>query len=259
MDCVLFLQARFALLTSAYRGALCKKETILNNLTDVLIELSNKYPLRENFSWEFPEGCPLEIPTEVESQFDRNIYLKHNLSQLLSKENLGNRYWVIQEWGGIRSLKQNDRNDALLLKLDSELQKGQLTRPTFSIISSLSKVASFIDHTNYAIYDSRVIYSLNWLMFKHTNETEFFPQPSGRNAELAQFELNTIFNLSERKVTYISYKTAYHDYCSLLKELAMAVYGENEPYLVEMLLFAIAPSYIVNDIKSSLSLTIQEL
>lgn len=234
-----------------------EKERILSNLVETLIKLSKRYPLHKNYNWELPEDCPLVIPESVDNQFDRNIYLKQNLSPLLAQENLVNRYWVIQEWGGIRSLKKNARNDDLLLKLDSELEKGQLTRPTFSVISSLSKVASFINHADYAIYDSRVIYSLNWLLFKHTNEVQFFPQPSGRNADLAQFDLNTIFNLSERDVKYISYRTAYHEYCSLLKELAVEVYGKSEPYLVEMLLFAIAPSYVVNDIKSCLSLVVR--
>lgn len=229
----------------------------MSDLVDVLTTLSKRYPLRESYSWELPADCPLVIPDSLGSQFDRNIYLKHHLSRLLTKEHLVNRYWVIQEWGGIRSLKKNARNDNLLLKLDSELEKGQLTRPTFSVISSLSKVASFINHSDYVIYDSRVIYSLNWLLFKHTNEVQFFPQPSGRNADLVQFNLNTIFNLSGREANYISHKLAYHEYCSLLKELAVEVYGKSEPYLVEMLLFAIAPSYVVNDIKSSLSLVVR--
>ncbi len=232
-------------------------EKILSELVSILTELSERYPLRDNFDWELPEHCPLVFPDSMASQFDKNIYLKHNLSPLLDAGNLDNRYWVIRDWGGIRSLKKSDKNDVLLAKLDDELQKGILTRPVFSVISSFSKVASFINHNDYAIYDSRVIYSLNWLLFKHTNTTQFFPQPSGRNAELAKIELNTIFHLSGREFTYVSHKTAYHEYCTLLKELSLAVYGKNEPYWVEMLLFAIAPSFIVNDIKSSLSLSIR--
>ncbi|CAI2314396.1 conserved hypothetical protein [Vibrio parahaemolyticus] len=230
---------------------------ILSELVSILIKLSERYPLRDNFDWELPEHCPLGFPDSIASQFDKNIYLKHNLSPLLGANNLDNRYWVIRDWGGIRSLKMSDKNDALLTKLDDELQKGMLTRPIFSVISSFSKVASFINHNDYAIYDSRVIYSLNWLLFKHTNTTQFYPQPSGRNAELAKIELNTIFHLSDRDFTYVSHKTAYHEYCSLLKELSLAVYGKNEPYWVEMLLFSIAPSFILDDIKSSLSLSIR--
>ncbi|OCH19097.1 hypothetical protein [Aliivibrio logei] len=229
----------------------------MKKLIEVLIGLAKQYPLHENFNWEIPENCPLDFPDGLLSEFERNIYLKHNLSSFLTVDKHTNRYWVIQEWGGIRSLKKNDRNDALLSKLDLELSKGILTRPTFSVISSLSKVASFIDCSNYAIYDSRVIYSLNWLMFKYTGLTEYYPQPSGRNAELSKFDLNTIFNLSDREITYISHKTAYHNYCNLLKTLSFEMYGKNEPYLAEMLLFSIAPSYIVNDIKKSMTISLK--
>ena len=228
----------------------------MNKLTEKLIDISKSFPLHENFNWKLPDNCPLSFPEGMSSEFDRNIYLKHNLSKILSVNDLSNQYWLIREWGGIRSFKKNDRNDVLLLKLDDELDRGVLTRPSFSVISSLSKVASFKDPKKYAIYDSRVIYSLNWLLFKHTNTSEFFPQPSGRNAELSKYELNTIFNFSDREIAYKSHKTAYHHYCNLLKELALDVYSSSYPYQIEMLLFAIAPSYIVDDIKKSVKLSL---
>ena len=228
----------------------------MKKLIKILTELSIQYPLCDSFKWDFPEYCPLELPSDISSTFEKNIYLKNNLSPLLEVNNLTNRYWVIQEWGGITSLKKNEKNDNLITKLDSELDIGTLTRPIFSIISSLSKVASFIDHTKYAIYDSRVIYSLNWLLFKYSETTEFYPQPSGRNSKLSEFELNTILNLSGRQISYIEHKTAYHDYCNLLKHLSLEVYGKYEPYHIEMLLFTIAPNYIVDDIKNSISLSI---
>ncbi len=93
-------------------------------------------------------------------------------------------------------------------------------------------------------------------MFKHSEETKFSPQPLGRNVDLSRFEVNTIFNLSNREIKYISYKTAYHDYCRLLKKLSFEVYGKSEPYLIEMLLFTISPLYVVPDIENSLSLSL---
>lgn len=230
----------------------------LESLTKVLKTLAQAYPLTEFFDWDIPESCPLTFPNNLSNQYERNIYLKHHYKDhIAAGDSLDSKYWIIQNWGGIRSFKSNERNDSLLKKLDSELKACKLTRPTFSVISSISKVASFINHNEYAIYDSRVIYSLNWLLFKHTNTTSLYPQPSGRNAELAKFDLVTIFNLSNKNISLKSHKTAYFDYCSLMKDLSKEVYGRPEPYHVEMLLFLIATKHIVSDISDSINLTLE--
>ncbi|MDR2060140.1 MAG: hypothetical protein LBQ29_01910 [Acinetobacter sp.] len=229
----------------------------MDQLIQTLKELAKQHPLEKYFVWELPESNPLPIPVHVASIFEQNIYLKHNFNSLLNSDDLAGRYWLIQEWGGIRSFKQNPKNDLLLLKFESELTKGALTRTTFSVISSLSKVASFMDHQAYAGYDSRVIYSLNWLMFKYSTLKEFYPQPIGRNADITQYELNTIFNLFDGPVNYKTHRIAYHDYCQLMKKLSMEVYAKSEPYWAEMLLFILAPKYIVNDIKSSLQIALK--
>ncbi|GAA0828497.1 hypothetical protein GCM10009112_08960 [Marinomonas arenicola] len=229
----------------------------MDTLINVLQKYANDTLLKENFEWNIPDDCPLKIPNDISDVYLRNIFLKENLHTLLSSErSLENRYWVIQKWGGVRSLKATDRNNLILNKLDSELEKGILTKPTFSIISSTSKVASFLDHRQYAIYDSRVIYALNWLLFKYTNQTEFYPQPSGRSSDLAKYEFSTILNLSGKSYTWKSHKTAYHEYCNLMKEFSLKIYKNRTPYLVEMLLFIIAPKQIVSDIKNSVSLNI---
>jgi hypothetical protein len=109
--------------------------------------------------------------------------------------------------------------------------------------------AGLINPNEYAIYDSRAVYSLNWLLFNFVDETELYPQPSGRNPKLSQFDLSTIFNLTGRGVTYISHKTAYFEYCDLLKSLSKEVYGDDKPYKIEMLLFLIAPTKIIECIE----------
>ncbi|OBY76225.1 hypothetical protein [Acinetobacter gyllenbergii] len=229
----------------------------MDKLIQKLKELAVQHPLEEYFRWGLPENNPLRIPLNLTSQFEQNIYLKHNFHSLLASDDLTDHYWLIQEWGGIRSFKQNDKNDDLLRKFENELKGSTLTRSTFSVISSLSKVASFMDHQAYAIYDSRVIYSLNWLLFRHTTLKEFYPQPIGRNADITQYELNTIFNLVNGPVKYKTHRIAYHDYCQLMQTLSLEVYAKNEPYWVEMLLFILAPKYIVADIKNSLSISLK--
>ena len=228
----------------------------MDKLIKRLKELSIQVPLEENFDWEFPIS-PIAIPENIDDTYLKNIYLKENFHKVLQNDlNLENHYWIIQEWGGIKSLKQNDRNDEKINKFKKQLPTEKLTKEIFSLISSFSKLASFINPSKYAIYDSRAIYSLNWLLFNFTDETELYPQPSGRNPKLSQYDLSTIFNLSNKNITYKSHKTAYFEYCELLKFLSKEVYDENKPYKIEMLLFLIAPTKIIECIEKKVTIAI---
>ena len=90
--------------------------------------------------------------------------------------------------------------------------------------------------------------SLNWLIFRHSNPRNLFPQPLGRNTKISQFDLPTLFRLSGVNFEFHNRTTAYHNYCSLLKELAKEALNSNWPYSVEMLLFTAAPQVIIEDI-----------
>lgn len=229
----------------------------MDSFVTKLKKLADENPL-ENFKWDFPSKCPIEIPAECNSDFLKNIYLKENFQKTISKDQgLGSHYWSIQDWGGIGSFKKNDKNDNRIRKFLQQLEKDQLTNNTFECISSLSKVASFLNPEKFAIYDSRAIYTLNWLLFNHSNSIELFPQPTGRSAELSKYDMQTIFRLTKRQFSYRSPKFAFHQYCDLLKMLTPLVFDENsKPYKVEMLLFMVAPTKIVSQIESSVSLKI---
>ncbi len=241
---------------SAYNSKLYKGKK-MDRLIKRLKELSAQFPLEENFDWEFPIS-PIEIPENIIDTYSKNIYLKENFYQALQHDlSLENHYWIIQEWGGIKSLKQNNRNDEKIKKFKKQLATEKLTKEIFSLISSFSKLASFIDSNEYAIYDSRAIYSLNWLLFNFTNEKELYPQPSGRNPKLSQYDLPTIIKLSKQGHTNKSHKTAYQDYCKLLKYLSRQVFNDDKPYKIEMLLFIIAPTIIIDCIERKTKIMIE--
>jgi hypothetical protein len=228
----------------------------LDLLITRLKELANLVPLEDNYNWEFPTP-PIDIPEDIDDLYLRNIYLKENLNSVLQNDiNLKNHYWIIQEWGGIKALKQNYKNDNKINMFKKQLPIRKLTQETFSVISSFSKLASFINPNEYAIYDSRAIYSLNWLLFNFTKERELYPQPQGRNPKLSQYDLQTIFNLSKTTIIYKSNEIAYFEYCDLLKFLSKEVYGDTKPYKIEMLLFLIGPSEIIECIKKKTELII---
>ena len=229
----------------------------MDGLINALKKLSAESPL-ENFQWDIPNNCPITIPREHDSGYKKNIYLKENFKEtILNDETLKSHYWIVQDWGGIGSFKKNDKNNIRIKTFLHELEKNSLTRNTFECISSLSKIASFINPEKYAIYDSRAIYTLNWLLFNHSSSSELFPQPIGRSADLSKYDMQTIFRLTKRPLSYKSHKVAFHQYCELLMKLTPQVFGENSKlYKVEMLLFMVAPTSIVGQIESSVSVTI---
>lgn len=229
----------------------------MQKLISVLKDLSVQHDVKY-YQWDIPEDCQIPIPGHLTTNFDRNIYLKENLAECLNKDNsLPTYYWIIQKWGGISSFKRNDVNDAKIINFLAELEKKTLTKNSFERISSFSKIASFLNPNDYAIYDSRVIYALNWLLFNYAPQVDLFVQPQGRNGELAKYDMQTIFRLSGKKHIFRSHKNAYHQYCDLMKELSIKVYGEgSQPYLLEMLLFSIAPNVILKDVEKKVSLKI---
>lgn len=224
-----------------------------------LKELFNEVSLEKEFNWNFP-NAPIQIPSEITNLYSKNIYLKENFATSLKNDiDFNNHYWIIQEWGGIKSLKKNDLNNEKIKKFKQQLISKKMTSETFGLISSLSKLASFLHPTEYAIYDSRAIYSLNWLLFNFTEKKELYPQPSGRNPKLSQYDLGTIFRLSKQKYSFKSHKDAYFDYCSLLTELSKEIFNENKPYKIEMLLFLIAPTKIIDSIETHVKISIGRL
>lgn len=229
----------------------------MDGLVKVLKNLSEEYPL-DSFQWDIPKNCPITIPKYCDSGYQKNIYLKENFKETIrGDKTLDSHYWEVQDWGGIGSFKKNEKNNIRIKNFLRELEKNELTRNTFECISSLSKIASFVNPEKYSIYDSRAIYTLNWLIFNHSSSTELFPQPIGRSAELSKYDMQTIFRLSKRHFSYKSHKVAFHQYCATLNKLAPQIFGEgSKPYNVEMLLFMVAPTEIISQIESSVSLKI---
>lgn len=231
----------------------------MNYLINTLKQIAAIYPL-DTFEWTIPSNCSVAIPEDNRSGYAKNVYLKENFHSIIGRDQtLKSHYWAIQEWGGIGSFKKTEKNDQRIKSFVEELGKGKLTRRSFECISSLSKVASFIKPDEYVIYDSRAIYSLNWLLFNYSKEQALFPQPVGRSSDLAKYDMQTIFRLSKRQFGFRSYKVAFHEYCTLIKHLSPEVFGkDSKPYKLEMLLFMIAPTWIIQNVESTVSLEIKK-
>jgi hypothetical protein len=227
-----------------------------NKLTEILTDHFNKSSLETLYKWDFPKKEPpirIRIPKDV-SNFKKNIFLKENLCKEFNEKNfITLSYWIVKEWGGI-PLKETGNNTTKIENFKKKLdnKETRLLKHEFGTISSLSKIASFYKPKEFVIYDSRVIYSLNWLIFKNNLDTKLFPQPSGRNSAIAEYDQKTIFNLSNRSINYWKEEEAYFEYCKLLNETAALSKGMKN-YELEMFLFSIADTDILDDIKNNVT------
>lgn len=208
----------------------------------------------------------LQCLGKSQNQFDRFVQLKELISKRArgSFSNLDLNFWIINTWGGIKTFQRNTENERKMLMFSEELKLRKLSKRSFETISSLSKMASFIDPTNYVIYDSRVAYSLNWLILT-TKPTgiKFFPMPTGRNKLMRGFDLKTIIHLTHLKqykrgdILFYSEGDAYFEFCALVKTLSNDIYRlKSKPYLLEMLLFQIFEEEIHQEVLSKTSVKI---
>ena len=229
------------------------------------------------------------------NSLEQNLYLKHNLKDRLQETYYKNPsiflddvFWIITNWGGIefKRLKNNvnNENENIVKEFSSKIYNLNfyLNKREASIISSLSKIASFLLPDECAIYDSRAILSLNWLIFKYNQKYSkkelYFPQPKGSGIA-SDIDLKFIVRMANEKSRGLGdfkkqYKKTmeykeeekYFIFCDLMKELSKSLYTnlnltelgfENKPYIAEMFLFVLADrqlNYIDKDILNFVSL-----
>lgn len=235
---------------------------------DKLITIIKRFAeidLHKRFDWDFPlKGLPPDIVRTLPEgdHFSRNVFLKRTLRNHLPDKNKAIEYWIIRQWGGIKRFEKTQKNNERIDMFYNQLCARSLSRDTHVCISSLSKVASFFNPQQYAIYDARATSSLNWLLLKAGATSGFFPVPSGRNTAVTNYDIETIIRLKcgDSKKLFLNPELAYFEYCNLLIELSPYVWEDEErqqmPFYLEMLLFVIAPYEIVRDIKESIYIQI---
>lgn len=174
--------------------------------------------------------------------FLRQLELKRLISERLngSFENWDVNEWIVHNWGGITRFNIADHNR--ITGFRDHINAGLVTNNEFKRISSLSKIASFVNPAEYFIYDSRVAFALDGILLevKRNNpelDIHFFPLPSaigGRDKTMKRY----ISNLYP-EAHFLTPADVYSEYNALILSLA-----KNEklkknlpPSWVEMLLF----------------------
>lgn len=210
------------------------------------------------------------IPYEKELQLKKIVGEKLN-ETLKSNKNLFNKLclWVVKDWGGISTASDNDT----LILIDEFLKHD---KPNFKRIASSSKIGAYLFPDKNVIFDSRVAYSLNWIILSEDAGQYYFPIPEGRNSKMAAFDLNTLIRLKNisnyhpQKIEdldnrlfiknaddklFIKKADAYFELNHLVRKVSENLWkGDSEKvrnlYYTEMLLFSIADKEVFCDMTS---------
>jgi hypothetical protein len=231
-------------------------------------------------SCEWPEN----IKNSNDSRFKKTLALRGCMQAILTRNDLVDNdfknyvKWIIKDWGGI-----NLGNENKLFEMISESGKDN-GNFGFERIASWSKFLAFKYPQERAIYDARVIFSLNWYLHMHGSQ-KYFPDPGGRNSLMTTLDY-TLFILMKhignkgiqeeiikdtqwrednpgkdskaisnlKKNLYIEKRNAYSLFCDLLKRIAQNLYADGDAHAltkVEMILFALADKAIILEVFES--------
>lgn len=238
------------------------------------------------------------VERSEDSVFYKTLDLRRHMRCALNDSNLTesdvNNYqtWIVNVWGKIRGGDKKEINNAIGKSLHSIIEQAEASHLKknnksfkFDRIASWSKYLAFKYPDERAIYDARVIYSLNWLLYQ-AGASRYFPDPGTRNTLMQAFdycfllfikiigvegalkEVNSDINKRNEvpgkksravdnigKNVYFIKNQAYSEYCNLLGMLASRLYT-NDPHAltkVEMILFAIADRDIVLSVIETLA------
>ena len=260
----------------------------LDRIVDFLKDYKNELPKLYTWNAKIDKLIELKVLSVADFEelskkesYDREVILKRKIHVKINEfyktdieqfESLC--LWIIKDWGGILTAKDSNTIELINEFLNSE-------KPSYKRIASSSKVGAYMYPEKYIIYDSRVAYSLNWIILSRNAGDYFFPIPGGRNSKMMAFDMNVLIrlkkidhytpkNISEMdkrqyisqkdKTKYIPEKDAYLELNKLIKEISNRLWDSDKAkmlYYTEMLLFSIADREIYVDITNSLSLNIK--
>lgn len=226
------------------------------------------------FSMEQVKDLNRKTPYEKELVLKRTINEKLVSYKKINSDSFNSlALWIIKGWGGIKAAK-----DSSTLELVEDFFSQE--KPKFKRIASSSKVGAYMCPEKNIIYDSRVAYSLNWIILSEQAGSKFFPIPEGRNSKMLAFDMNVLIRMKniltyriknkndllhrqyinkKDKDIYIAKDEAYFELSKLIKKINQKLWRCEKAkmlYYTEMLLFSIADKEIFDDITKRISINI---
>lgn len=229
--------------------------------------------------------------------FSMTLTLRENIPAMLKVDGEQAdeiKTWIVRDWGGIQR-GDEEGLQACILQAEDEHQcafkpttrnKSGKREFTFDRVASWSKYLAFKYPDQYAIYDARVIYSLNWLL-RNTGAKKYLPFLDGQNSVMGLLNYNMHLLLAHHgkqklldrlkvdiksrednpgmksrlrsdleKGLFVRKQEAYSEYCDLLRELAGIIYPDDKKHgltKIEMILFSVADKAIALMVMDSLT------
>ncbi|WP_459211729.1 hypothetical protein [Aquimarina rhabdastrellae] len=208
-----------------------------------------------------------EVAIKFKIEEKLNEYFKTDLKQFEALS-----MWIIQEWGGIKGAKPHTTMPRIYEFIKSE-------KPKYEALPSVSKVGMFMFLQKNIIYDTRVIYALNWILLSQEAGSHFFPLPGGRNSRMNAFDMEVLIRIAHSnqykpekrsdlnkrnyiatidQAFFVKEEDAYAEAIQLIKAVNELLWeGEKAkyPFYTEMLLFSSADIEIFHDITNTLQLS----
>jgi hypothetical protein len=221
----------------------------IHKLLEIILPIfhtySRKYEVEEIYDYKINrkiykenELFTIEEQNQLEQSinaFEENVLLKEIVSKKIeSKENKIEYYnWVVKKWGGIPKFNKSIEFINYFFK---EINTGIIGYKNYSIISSLSKIAAFTSPEEYFIYDSRVAFTLNWLLIKSKKKTSYFFIPKSRNTFIIE-NLNDFTSLFNGE--YLDKNITYTIYNKLIRKIFQSELKFERAFYVEMFLWGL--------------------
>ena len=199
--------------------------------TDIDVKLS-KYPYK----------IDTHIIRNAKGDYDKTIKLRNYLNgKRETDKECKIASWIINDWGKLNTnLKnRNSSQNELKVFLDKCSRGGRMF--VLRIFPHGLKCHRFFAKDRF-FYDSKAIYSLNWIMLKLGCTHDFFPIPPGRSTAIIRYDMGTIVRLKlNNPDPFISKAEAYMKYCELINywynNHLSNMKEEYEPCEIEMRLF----------------------
>ena len=194
-----------------------------------LDKANNWYSWRQINSEKLPLGL---ILTPTLNQYHQNITLKKQLSSKYhssdKSEQLALTKYYISTWGGIHG------NSPETIKYYSWSTPNELKSRGIKGIASWSKALVLRDPSQYAIYDARVAFSLNFLQIGYqVNTPSLFPLLASRNTQAGKWKQRIISRANKWNRVGDGFYTIYLE---LLRDVSKKL--DCEISTLEMLLFS---------------------
>lgn len=249
---------------TSYNNSTMDKTTI-EKIAEILNKFLELKSLKDRCTTKVPElpAFCAELNGEIkkkENLFEQNKSLKENLKKYFKspdfeQNKLSLINYIINTWGGIQEIKEDEksgkkvnRKELIFDDIASVKQSSTDQIDNMGIsgdyISSRSKVLSFLAPEKYVICDSRVIFSLNWLLFITRTKEQFvqFSKLEPRNKTCKAYSLSYL--LEKYNLQTAEEKTRYREFIDVIKDLTDELKKKQgnvwEIYCTEMLLFQIA-------------------